>query len=171
MTSLFALILFLSPAEVADSSAAGFTVKHVLHVSATTDTVYRALVDHVGEWWDKAHTWSGDPKNLSIEAKPGGCFCERIRGGGGVKHMEVVYVDPGKLIRLRGGLGPLQEMAVMGSLTFTFEPGEQETQITLTYKVSGYRPEGLSALAGDVDAMLRGQLERLGRFAETRRSH
>ena len=45
--------------------------------------------------------------NLSLDAAPGGCFCERLPNGGGVEHMRVTYVEPGKRIVLTGSLGPL----------------------------------------------------------------
>ena len=32
-------------------------------------------------WWDGQHTYSGDAKNLSLRAVPGGCFCERLADG------------------------------------------------------------------------------------------
>ena len=53
-------------AEVADSSASGFTVKTTLNIQAAPDEVYRRLI-HIGDWWDSEHTFSGDAHNLSIE--------------------------------------------------------------------------------------------------------
>ena len=49
-----------------------------------------------------------DAKNLSIDARPGGCFCEKLPNGGGVEHARVVYVAPREVLRLSGALGPLQ---------------------------------------------------------------
>jgi hypothetical protein len=40
-----------------------------------------------------------------------------FKNQGGVRHMQVVYVDPGKTLRMIGGLGPLQSMAATGSMT------------------------------------------------------
>src|SRR5579862_517713 len=91
-------------ADVVDSAANGFTVKIVLDLAASPGDVYRTIVDRVGTWWAADHTWSGDNANLSIDARPGGCWCEKLPGGG-VQHMTVVFVDPGKLLRLRGALG------------------------------------------------------------------
>jgi len=79
---------------------------------------------------------------------------------------EVVYVEPGKTLRLRGGLGPLQEMAVAGAMTFRFEQSGAITQITLTCTVGGYRPHGLAMVAEAVDGVLRDQLERLADFTK-----
>ena len=111
----------------------------------------------------------GDSKNLSLDATAGGCFCETLPDGGSVEHLRVVYVEPGKTLRLRGALGPLQSMAVAGAMTFSFEasgPSDDVTQITLTYTVGGYYPGGLDILAEAVDGVLRGQLERLAAYVE-----
>ena len=74
---LAALVLALSPtlatAEVADSSSNVFTVKAAFTISATPEEVYRRLIN-VGDWWDSAHSFSGDARNLSIEEKPMGCL-------------------------------------------------------------------------------------------------
>src|SRR5258708_17943821 len=117
--SLIALALLSSTAraEVADSAQGGFTVKQTVTVTAPAAKAWAALLD-VKTWWDKGHTWSGDAANLSLEAAPGGgCFCEKLPGGGGVRHMTVVFVDPGKLLRMTGGLRPLQAMPVPALMT------------------------------------------------------
>ena len=79
------LVLALSPSiarpDVVDSSANGFTLKTTLLISAAPDEVYRLLVHNVGDWWDSAHTYSGDARNLTIDAKPMGCFCEKLPKG------------------------------------------------------------------------------------------
>ena len=154
-------------ADVLDSSAGGFTIKIVVQVPAPAATVYRAIVDRVGAWWDSNHTWSGSASNLSIDATAGGCFCERLPNGGGVRHMTVVYVDPGKLLRLNGGLGPMQDMAVSGSMTWKLAETEGRTALEVTYKVGGYMPGGLDAVAKPVDGVLTGQIHRLKKFVET----
>jgi hypothetical protein len=120
----------------------------------------------VGRWWDPAHTYSHDSKNLSIDARPGGCFCERLADNGGVQHAMVVLAIPGKTLRLVGGLGPLQDSGLHGSLTWDLADREGGTDATLTYSVGGYRQGGLQALAPVVDAVLSTQLRRLKSFAE-----
>src|ERR1700704_6205463 len=98
-------------ADVVDSAPNGFTVKVAADAAAPAARVYQALTQQIASWWDKAHTWSGNAAYLSIDARPGGCFCEKLPNGG-VQHMTVLYADPGKLLRLSGGLGPLQDLAV-----------------------------------------------------------
>jgi len=86
--AVIALVLAASPnlvsAEVIDSASSGFTVKTTLTIGASPDDVYRRLIRNVGDWWDPAHTYSGNSHNLSIEEKPMGCFCEKLPNQGGV---------------------------------------------------------------------------------------
>ena len=83
-------------AAVIGSAKHGFQVQIKKTTTASADEVSRAIVDGIGKWWSPAHTYSGDSKNLYIEAKPKGWFGERLAKGGFVRHMEVVYFAPGK---------------------------------------------------------------------------
>jgi uncharacterized protein YndB with AHSA1/START domain len=158
-------------AEVVDSAADGFTVRNTAVISAPADRVYRAAVKEVGDWWHPDHTFSGDSANLRIEARAHGCFCEKLEKGGEVRHLTVVAAQPGMMLRMTGGLGPLQGLAVTGTLTLSFAEEEGKTTVELTYTVAGYRPGGMAEWAGAVDDVLREQLERLQRHVETGRTH
>jgi uncharacterized protein YndB with AHSA1/START domain len=153
-------------ATVAEVTASGFLVKHQLTISALPDKVYTALSHDVGRWWNPDHTYSGDAKNLSIDARPGGCFCERLPSGGGVEHMRVIYIDPNKVLRLSGALGPLQGSGLAGSMTWKLTPSGKTTQVELTYSVGGYLQGGFEKMAPAVDAMLGEQAQRLEAFVE-----
>lgn len=155
--------------EVIESSAAGFAVRNVATVNASPAKVYSALTDNVGGWWDPAHTFSHDARNLTLDPKPGGCFCERLPEGGGVEHMRVVYASPGKLLRLTGAIGPLQEAALAGTMTWNLSEAGDGTTVELTYAVGGFRVGGFRDLPSVVDGVLRGQLGRLKTFVETGR--
>ena len=152
-------------AAVADSSAAGFLVHHEGVIHAPAAEVYAAIVK-VGSWWDGSHSWSGHAENLSIDPRAGGCFCERLPNGS-VQHMTVVYADPGKQLRLAGGLGPLQGLAASGAMTFALKGGDDGTRVTLDYMVGGYMPGGIGALAHPVDGVLGIQFARLTRLVES----
>jgi hypothetical protein len=104
---------------------------------------------------------------LSLEPRARGCFCEKLDGPGSVQHLEVVYADPGKLLRLRGALGPLQTMGVSGSMSFDFSETAGSTMVTLVYQVGGYYPQGLNTLADIVNEVLGMQLLRFEKFART----
>jgi hypothetical protein len=167
---LFAIVaLALAPryaaAEVADSSSGGFTVKIAISVHAAPGDVYRALIS-VGDWWSSQHTYSGSARNLSIEEKPMGCFCEKLPAGGGVRHMEVVHVVPGKVLGMTGALGPLQTIAATGNMAIRLSPAEGGTKLELVYAVTGYLPAGMNTWAAPVDSMLTEQVTRLKNFIE-----
>ena len=80
--------------------------------------------------------------------------------------MEIVFYQPGKTLRLAGGLGPLQGMGVSGALTFQFELKNGQTEITLTYNVSGRSALALDKIAPVVDSVLAAQLERLATYCD-----
>lgn len=157
---------FPACAAVDDVSMTGFTVVETADISASPDQVYQTLVAP-SRWWNSEHTYSHDAANLSLDPKAGGCWCETLADGGSVQHMTVVAAIPGKLLRLRGALGPLQAMAVDGAMTFTLRPDGKATQLTLTYTVGGYAKAGFSDIAKAVDGVLGEQMSRLGRFIET----
>ena len=168
---VFIGILFLSfraGATVTDSSFYGFTVRHELVVNSHPDTIYKYLME-IGKWWDPDHTWSGNASNLYIEPRANGCFCEKLDNGGSIRHMSVIYVQPGKILRMEGGLGPLQMLAVNGSLTFEMVLSVPASKLTLIYTVGGYSPNGLKHLAPVVDQVLGNQLNRLKEFTERKK--
>ena len=154
-------------AEVVDSSSAGFLLRSKVTIAASPEQVYDGVVRGVGKWWQRDHTWSGESKNLSITPKAGGCFCERLPPSGEVQHMQVVYVQPGKLLRMTGALGPLQASGISGTLTFEFAPAANgATDVTLSYSAGGYFEGGIQALAAPVDGVLTGQLASLKKYLE-----
>jgi hypothetical protein len=154
-------------AEVVDSSAIGFTIQDTVIIEANPIEVYHTLVADIGRWWDSTHTFSGHAANLSIDDKAGGCFCEKLENGGSVRHLEVVFADPGKTLRMIGGLGPLQAMAVAGVMEWSISNAISGTIVKVNYVIGGYRPGGLQKMAPLVDNVLYEQLVRLKVFTET----
>jgi hypothetical protein len=162
--AMVALIPGLAAGKVQDSTANGFTIKQSYNMAAAPDEVYRRFL-RIGEWWSSDHTYSHDAHNLSIEEKPMGCFCEKLPGGG-VRHLELVFVMPGKLLRFTGGLGPMLGMAVAATLSVQFTAAEGGTRVDMTYTAGGYSPEGLNSLAGIIDTVLAEQFGRLKNYVE-----
>ena len=166
---LAAAIAVLTPiwaaATVADSAANGFTVKITLNLKAAPAEVYKKIL-RVGDWWNAEHTYSGDAHNLTIEEKPGGCWCEKLPNGGGVKHMEVLTLMPGSRIVMSGGLGPLQNIAAAGTMIFQIAKDGDGSKLTLTYSVAGYLPAGMNTWAAPVDTVLTEALTRFKDYAE-----
>jgi uncharacterized protein YndB with AHSA1/START domain len=153
-------------AEVISASDGHFVVKNQLAVAATPPAVWHALTAEIGKWWSPDHTWSGKAANLSLDPRPGGCFCEKLPDGG-VRHMQVVYAQPPGLLRLEGGLGPLQEQALFGAMSWRIAPAADGCTLEVVYRVAGAAERGLTALAPLVDSVMGLQVERLKRFLET----
>ena len=153
--------------EVLDSAANGFTIRHQVQISADRNTVYQAVVNDIGSWWNGDHTVSGDAANLYMDAKVPGCFCEKLGEGAGLVHLSVSFVNPGVMLRLTGGLGPLGLMGVAGNMTWEFESNEQGTMMTLQYAVGGYMAGGLDSIATPVDGVLVEAATRLATYVET----
>ena len=170
------LVLFVScltlavpgGAEVVDSSENGFSVRNVAQIAAHPSRVYNAAVDLVSRWWNPAHSYSKNAANLTLEARPGGCLCERLTNGG-VTHLTVVYAVAQQEIRFSGALGPLQQTGVAGSMIWKLTESAGGTRFEWSYTVGGYMPGGLAAIAPAVDAVLGDQLNRLKRFVESGR--
>jgi hypothetical protein len=157
-------------AEVVDSSAHGFTVRSAVIVPGSASQTYQKFVEGVGKWWDSEHTYSGNASNLSIDARLGGYFYEKLPGGGFVEHMRVVYSDPGKMLRMSGGLGPLQELGAAGAMTVAFVEKDSKTEVTMTYAAGGHMKGGLGSIAGIVNSVLSLQLNHFHVYAEEKQS-
>lgn len=153
-------------AEVVAATDARFVVKQAVTIAAAPPAVWHALTAEIGQWWSSDHTWSGDAANLSLDPRPGGCFCEALPDGG-VRHMQVVYAKPPELLRLEGGLGPLQEQSLTGMMTWKLAPAGSGCALELVYRVAGAVDGGLAAWAPLVDSVLGLQTGRLQRFVET----
>ncbi len=164
---LAAMLMSSARAEVQQTGEGRFTTQSVILVDLAPAAAYRALVK-VSDWWDPAHTWSGSSKNLALGARAGGCFCEKLKEGGSVQHARVLFAQPGQLLRLEGALGPLQDMAVTGVLSFTLAPDGPGTRITMSYRVAGALTMDPAKLAPLVDQVMTSQLERLRKYANSK---
>lgn len=151
---------FPALAEVKTASSAGFEVEARAIVAASPAETY-AMLGRIGSWWNPAHSYSGRAANLRLDPNAGGCFCETLEGGGSVEHMRVVQALPGSMLRLQGGLGPLQAEGAAGTLTWSLKPAGSGTEIVQTYIVGGCVRGGADKLAQPVDQVLADQLARL----------
>ena len=158
-------------AEVVSSSDAGFVSRQIVDVPASPAEAWKALIAPAG-WWNGEHTYSGDAANLFLDAQATGCFCELLplpkdapegTRRGSIEHLHVIYADAGKVLRLSGGLGPLQSEAVNATLTITLKPGEGGgTRIQWFYVVGGFARFKFPEMAVLVDRVLGEQATRLG---------
>jgi hypothetical protein len=152
-------------AEVISAGQSGFEIRETAHVAAAPDKAYAALLQ-LSRWWSSEHTYSGSAANLTLDARAGGCWCETLIDRGSVEHMHVVYVAPGKVLRLRGALGPLQGLGVEGAMTLSIKAGASGTDITMSYAAGGYVKDGFDGLSKGVDHVLGEQLERLRKLID-----
>ncbi len=156
-----------STAEVTAVSPTSFVSETVVTIDVPADKVW-ATLRAPQKWWDPEHTYSGDSANLYLDAQATGCFCERTpKDKGSIEHAHVVYVAPGRMIRMVGSLGPLQAEATTATLAIKLDAeGEGATKVTMTYVVGGYMRAGGETLAPAVDKVLGIQLARLKTAAE-----
>lgn len=164
MAAGMALAAGAAQAAVTDKSPQGFEVVEKATIAAPSGKVWTAL-QYTGRWWNKEHSWSGDASKLEIDL-PRGCFCEKLPKGY-VRHMDVVFEDGEKVLRLYGALGPLLMTGAAGHLSFVLTPNGQATDLVVTYDVGGYVKGGIEPLAAPVDAVLGEQVERLKKYLET----
>jgi hypothetical protein len=164
-----ALSLIAAPAgaEVVNASANGFQVRETVNLVVSPKVAFAAFAALPG-WWDPEHTYSGKSSNLSFSLAPGGCFCERFDKGGGIEHMRVTYVDPGKRVILTGALGPLLYEATTGVMDVQVKTVAGGSQLTLDYRVAGFANGGGVQLAAAVDQVLAEQMKRLRTYAAAR---
>ena len=159
-------------AEVVQTTETGFTTRDSVVVKGTPFDAWLALISPA-KWWNKGHTWSGDAANLYISAQANGCFCEllpapegapeEVRRGSAL-HMTVVMADPGRVLRMRGGLGPLQSEPADGVLTVTMAGVEGGTRIVWEYVVGGPMRYEVPVIAKAVDGVMSEQLRGLARL-------
>jgi hypothetical protein len=156
-------------AEVVETSADGFVTRDEVTVKANLRDTWLALTKP-GDWWSDKHTWSGDAKNMILTPQAGGCFCERIPGedgkngfslDGSVMHMTVIQAYPLKVLRMRGGLGPLQSEPAEGVLTMLLQEVDGGTRIRWEYNVGGPMRYKIAEIAPAVDGVLHEQITSL----------
>ena len=153
-------------AETSDVSASGFTITHAVVVESDPQKVWQAFTQ-LPQWWNSAHTWSGQASNLSLDASAGGCWCERWGNGASAVHGRVLLAIPGSVLRFQAGLGPLMEVPAVGVLTFGAARRDGATRLRVTYRVAGAPDAGLDKLATAVDGVIGEQVRRLKLFIET----
>jgi hypothetical protein len=151
-------------AEVVSAGPNGFEVRHSINLVIPQPKAFAALSE-IQNWWSKDHTYSGDASRLSLQMRPGGCFCERLDNGGGIEHLRVTYVQPGERAVLTGSLGPLLYEATSGVMDIKVERIAGGSRITMDYRAAGFAKGGAAELAPIVDKVLGDQMKRLRVYA------
>ncbi len=162
---MFLLIAAPASAAVVESTPNGFAIEQTVSIAAPVEKVYATLIQPA-LWWNPQHTFSGSAKNLTLDTRAGGCFCETWSGGA-VEHSRVVYLVPNATLRLRGVLGPFQGQGVDGALTFSLTSDQGGTKLVLQNILGGFMKGGFGPWPERADAMLADQLGRLTHYVET----
>lgn len=166
-----AALVIASPAsaEVVSASANGLVIRHAVSLVVPPEVAFSAF-GKLPQWWNAKHSYSGDSANMSLALTPGGCLCERLPDGGGIEHLRVTYVEPGKSIVLTGALGPLLYEAASGVMSVKFERIAGGTRVSLDYRLAGFASGGADAIAPAVDEVLADQMRRYRAFAAKQKS-
>ena len=159
VAAMLAVASTAAQGEVISSAPTGFHIRQSVQLVVPQERAFQAF-ERIGSWWSDDHTYSGSASNMRLSAAPGGCFCERLPGGGGVEHMRVAYVAPGERIVLTGSLGPLLYEATSGAMDVKFERIAGGSRVTMDYKVAGFAAANAQELAPLVDQVLAAQMKR-----------
>jgi len=163
---LVVLSVVASPAaaDVVSANANGFHIRETVQMVVPPDHAYAAFA-RLPSWWNKEHTYSGNSANLNLALTAGGCFCEKLKDGGGVEHMRIAFIDPGKRIVMTGSLGPLLYEATSGVMDIQFERIAGGSKVTMDYRAAGFADGGANKMAPVVDSVLSEQMARYRKFA------
>jgi len=161
-----ALIGLAAPAqaEVVSAGSNGFEIRHSVGMVIPAEQVFASFA-RIGDWWSGDHTYSGDAANLSLRLTPGGCFCERLKDGGGIEHMRVALVQPGERVVMTGALGPLLFEATTGVMDVSVERIAGGSRLILNYRAAGFAKSNAAELAPLVDKVLGEQVKRFRTYA------
>lgn len=167
IAALGATMLIATPAmaRLESGAADGFVSTNSALIPLPVGQVWTAMINWSG-WWDPAHSYSGTPGAIVLEASAGGRLVERWPGGSTI-HANVLSVMPPGLLRLAGGFGPLQSLPVNAILDIVMKPETGGTRLTMTYRVAGTPASRLDTLAAPVDAVMSAGFVRLVNFANT----
>lgn len=149
LTTILLIVTAVSvQAVVAEFPVAGFTLTDTVTYTVPPDVVFEGLTGDITGWWD--HSFSGKPKAMVIEPKPGGKFYEVMDDqGNGVVHATVIYVEKNKVIRMEGPLG-LSGRAVQMVTTITLEADGTGTRLIREANIQGQIDEKLAGIVDNV---------------------
>jgi len=157
-----AFLLALLPVEEAASksrqwSTVGLTIENTAWVDVDPQAVWKAFIEDADKWWPDEEAWRNgniDPRHVVVPLA-------RRRA----PNLQVLSVEPGRLVRVRDDVGPLQGMGEQnGALEWCFAEENGGTRITLRYGTHDYLPDDISELATAVDEVQADRLQGLARY-------
>ena len=166
ITLLMMTVVVTTPAQAAlvKSTAEGFIAQHTVTIKTDSVMVFETMTSKIGQWWNPEHSFSGDAGNMLIDEQ---CFCERWDGNL-VRHLNTVIWMENSRVVMEGGLGPLKELGLSGTMIWALTANEDATTtLNWKYHVYGYGDTDLDSLATAVDGVLAEQIGRLTEFLES----
>ena len=157
-----AMSMYLAPLAQADIIKSGpdhFTLKHEGISELSPEDLWARLINP-NQWWHPDHSYSGSSEHFSLDLKAGGLWLEEWDGGS-VAHGQVLYVNPGKEIRLDAPFGPLQQMAVKAIWTISITPHEDGSKVVFDEVVNGSSESNLEEMAAAVNYVKTEAMSRL----------
>ena len=153
-----ALLAVAAPAsaEVVSRTADGFVLRFESGMETTPEDMIETVSD-LPEWWDKAHTYTGDNGNLSLAFEPGGCWCETLADGTEFHHANIVSITDYTVV-FNAPLGPLNGKATKADMTFHIGGDGPGWLVSVDFVVEG---PGLGAMADGVNGVME---QAFGRF-------
>ena len=159
---LLAAIAGPAAAEVVDRGPHHFLLQFDTPLTATPEAAL-ASVGEVAQWWDPAHTWSGDAANLTLPIQMGACLCEAMPDGTTFQHGRVTSLFPERSIGLHAPLGPLKDLATRAALVFSWSELSGGPALAMVFLVQG---EGVGAYADAVDHVMGVQFSRWAAYLQ-----
>jgi len=108
-------------------------------IEASATTVWRALVDNIGDWWPAEFYTGGDSsqRRFRIEPTPGGRMFEDWGDGNGTLWGTVVAVDPARKLQIHGVIFPDYGGPNHNFGTWLLEEGDGSTTMTYSEAIVG----------------------------------
>ncbi len=112
------------------------TIEQSVEIKATCATVFRALTDDIGEWFNVYHQTGGDAQDMIVEPRAGGHFKELSRGGDGAIWATVQEIKRDALLVLEGRMG--MRPAIYARTVFELEAvGENACRVSFSQRGVG----------------------------------
>lgn len=115
-------------------------------ISASPETVWRALTEGIDAWWPSEFFTGGEEgkRSYHLEAEPGGRMYEEWENGG-LLWAQVVTVRPNELLQVTGHAFPEWGGPSVMFATWKLEPDGEGCTLRFDEHVLGKTPDGYAA--------------------------
>ena len=136
-------------AEILESSDTHYVLRHEAQSSLSPESLWKRLIVP-GSWWHPDHTYSGHAANMQLDPQAGGLWREDWADRS-VWHGTVLYVEPGRVLRLEAPFGPLQALGAHTVWTITIAAEGDGSLVVFDEVSSGPPSADLDETAKAVD--------------------